>query len=141
MTEHQLYGQIARYLQVEYPEVVYRFDLAADLKLTIGQARKHKALHPTRGYPDLFIAKTSTRCIDGSWDYEWNGMFLELKKDGVNVFKKNGQLKADEHLAEQYSMLVRLREAGYYANFAIGFEDAKEQIDTYLGGGYGEIPN
>ena len=56
-SEHQLYEQVARYMQLQYPGVVYRFDLAADLKLTPGQAVKHKRLHPFRGYPDFFIAE------------------------------------------------------------------------------------
>lgn len=58
-SEHNLYEQIARYLQQQYPNVIYRFDIAADLKLTPGQAAKHKRLHPERGYPDLFIAESS----------------------------------------------------------------------------------
>jgi hypothetical protein len=57
-SEHNLYEQIARYLQQQYPDVIYRFDIAADLKLTPGQAAKHKRLHPKRGYPDLFIARS-----------------------------------------------------------------------------------
>lgn len=39
-SEHSLYEQIARYLQLQYPDVIYRFDIAADLKLTPGQAAK-----------------------------------------------------------------------------------------------------
>lgn len=57
MRESDLYRLVAEYLQVQYPEVIYRFDLAADLKLTPGQAVRHKRLHPHRGYPDLFIAQ------------------------------------------------------------------------------------
>lgn len=34
-SEHSLYEQIARYLQLQYPDVIYRFDIAADLKLTM----------------------------------------------------------------------------------------------------------
>lgn len=56
-SEHNLYEQIARYLQLQYPNVIYRFDLAADIKLTPGQAAKHHRLHPERGYPDLLIAE------------------------------------------------------------------------------------
>ena len=36
-SEHNLYEQIARYLQLQYPNVIYRFDIAADLKLLAKQ--------------------------------------------------------------------------------------------------------
>lgn len=132
--EHQLYEKIARYLQTNYPNVIYRFDIAADLKLTKGQAAKHKRLHPKRGYPDLFIAQSAPRCIDGSWKYDYYGLFLELKAEDNSPFKKDGSLKKDEHLEEQWEMLQALEERGYMARFATGFEQAKEIIDDYLGG-------
>lgn len=125
MEERKLYPLIAQYLQLHYPDVVYRFDLAADLKLTYSQAKRHKTIHPLRGYPDLFIAKPV---------YPYGGLFLELKKDGASVLKKDGTLKKDDHLQEQFNMLKRLIEAGYKANFAIGYEDTIKQIENYLHG-------
>lgn len=130
MSEHQLYQLIADYLQLNYPSVVYRFDLAADMKLTKGQAARHKRLHPVRGYPDLFIAEEGVFFNDGKVDYH-DGLFIELKKDGVRLKKKNGEW-ASEHIAEQAEMLERLRKAGYVAEFAVGFDHAKEIIDAYL---------
>lgn len=124
--EHRLYVDIAAYLQDQYPDVIYRFDLAADLKLTPGQAAKHKRLHPERGYPDLFIANPSR-------DFWLHGLFLELKAEGNNPFKKDGTLKKDKHLVEQEKMLERLRKLGYIAEFAVGFDEAKKLIDDYLG--------
>lgn len=133
MTEHQIYESIAMYLLMQYPEVIYRFDLAADMKLTPGQARKHKRLHPRRGFPDLVIFEPSPRCIDGSWDYEYHGLFIELKKEGTRLKKKNGEW-ASEHIAEQAHMLSELTARGYKADFALGFDQAKRLIDEYLGG-------
>lgn len=125
--EHRLYVDIAGYLQENYPDVIYRFDLAADLKLTPGQAAKHKRLHPERGYPDLFIAQPTYRA------YGACGLYLELKAEGNSPYKKDGTLKKDEHLAEQQKMLERLRKLGYKAEFAVGFDEAKKLIDDYLG--------
>lgn len=122
MSEHQLYELIATFLRLQYPNVIYRFDLAADLKLTAGQAAKHKRLHPRRGYPDLFIAKPRG---------EYHGMFLELKKDGTRLTKRNGDW-ASEHIQEQWLMLNDLRACGYRAEFAIGYDDAVRQIKAYL---------
>lgn len=123
MSEHQLYELIATFLRLQYPNVIYRFDLAADLKLTAGQAAKHKRLHPRRGYPDLFIAHPMGR---------YHGMFLELKKDGVKLYKRNGDF-ASEHIEEQWQMLGALTLRGYKAEFAIGYDDAVRQIKAYLG--------
>lgn len=122
-SEHNLYEQIARYLQLQYPDVIYRFDLASDLKLTPGQAAKHKRLHPTRGYPDLFIAESSSKD---------HGLYLEIKTESNSPYKKDGTLKKDKHLEEQAKMLERLRARGYKAEFGVGLEECKKIIDEYL---------
>lgn len=127
--ERTLYKQIAQYLQLQYPGAIYRFDLAADMKLTVGQASRHKALHPHRGYPDLFIA-----CVRTIGDRYYHGLFLELKREGTRILKKDGTLVADQHIREQHALLVELEERGYMARFAVGFDQAKQIIDEYLGG-------
>ena len=135
--EHQLYVQIARYLQENYPDVIYRFDIAADLKLTQGQAAKFKRLHPRRGYPDLFIAKPKDGLnmdTGGNPNY-YAGLYLELKAEGNSPFKKDGSLKKDQHLEEQNEYLRTLRLKGYKAEFAVGFDEAIEKIENYLKGG------
>ena len=146
-SEHNLYEQIARYLQQQYPDVIYRFDIAADLKLTSGQAAKHHRLHPTRGYPDLFIAHQGEvvfgPCNDRRLVY---GLYLEIKKDGTKLKRDKdakkplkGEIKIrkmgdwwDKHVEEQAEMLERLRQAGYKAEFGVGFDECKQIIDKYL---------
>lgn len=135
MREHDIYKMIADYLRYQYPTVIYRFDLAADLKLTMGQASKHKRLQRYRGYPDLFIAEPVPR----SFPNVYHGLYLEIKKDGVRIFKKDGKLVADEHIREQFDMLHDLRRKGYAAEFAIGFEGAKKLIDDYMKGRYAHV--
>lgn len=132
MTEREVYTLVAQYLQVRYPKAIYRFDLAADMKLTPGQARRHKELHPYRGYPDLFIAEPAPRCVDGSWNYEYNGLFIEIKKEGTRLKNKKGEW-ATEHIKEQADILEELQFRGYRAVFAVGFEEVKKIIDEYLG--------
>lgn len=131
MREHDIYTQIADYLRYAYPRVIYRFDLAADLKLTIGQASKHKRLQRYRGYPDLFIAEPRTVKI-GDDKYQYAGLFLEIKKPGTRILTKDGRLVADAHIREQFDMLEDLRGRGYMAEFACGFDEAKEIIDRYM---------
>ena len=127
MREHDIYTLIADYLRYQYPQVIYRFDLAADLKLTMGQASKHKRLQRYRGYPDLFIAES----VGG-----YSGLYLEIKKPGTRIFKKDGTLVSDEHIREQYDMLHDLRRKGYAAEFGIGFDATKKLIDDYMRGKY-----
>lgn len=123
MTEAQLQLQVCDYLRLQYPNVVFRSDVAAGLKLTMGQASRHKRLQSSRAYPDLFIAQPR---------YDWSGLYLELKKPGVKLYKADGSLYADAHVHEQDAMLQRLRELGYRAEFAVGFEEARTIIDAYL---------
>ena len=137
-SEHNLYEQIARYLQQQYPDVIYRFDLAADIKLTPGQAAKHHILHPKRGYPDLLIAESSENVNSKDWNgivREWGfyfGLYLEIKTESNSPYKKDGILKKDQHLEEQAEMLEKLRARGYKAEFGVGFEGCKKIIDEYL---------
>ena len=139
-SEHNLYEQIARYLQQQYPDVIYRFDIAADLKLTMGQAAKHKRLHPERGYPDLFIAKPKEikvkTALGGGYSLveakPLGGLYVEIKKDGEKLTKKDGSWRTP-HIAEQAEMLEKLRQAGYKAEFGVGYESTVKIIRDYLG--------
>ena len=123
-SEHDLYTMLADYLRYNYKDIIWRFDLAADLKLSIGQAMKHKRLQQHRGYPDLFIAEPRG---------EYHGVYIELKKAGTRIYKKDGTLVADQHIREQFDVLEQLRKRGYMAEFACGFDEAKKIIDGYLG--------
>lgn len=131
LKEKMLYELLAKYLQTCYPGVIYRFDLAADMKLTRGQAARHKRLHPYRGYPDLFIAEPRTVRKDGDKFY-YAGLMIELKKAGTRIYRKDGRLVSDAHIREQFDMLEQLRQRGYMAEFACGFDEAKKIIDGYL---------
>lgn len=139
-SEHNLYEQIARYLQLQYPDVIYRFDIAADLKLTPGQAAKRKRLHPERGYPDLFIAEPKNTkvktALDGGYSLvkikTLGGLYLKIKTESNSPYKKDGTLKKDKHLDEQAEMLEKLRARGYKAEFGVGIEECKKIIDEYL---------
>lgn len=62
---------------------------------------------------------------------EYHGLFVELKKVGTRLKKKNGQY-ATKHIKEQAEMIEKLNTAGYYAAFAVGFDEAKKIIDNYL---------
>ena len=132
MTESELQQKVADYLRLQYPNVLFHSDYGSGVKLTARQATIQKRQNGfRRGWPDLFIAQSVPRCIDGSWDYEYHGLFIELKKEGTRLKKKDGTWATD-HIAEQAKVLVELAHKGYMAGFAVGWEEAKEMIDNYL---------
>ena len=134
MSEAELQKQVAIYLRMQYPEVMFRSDFGAGVKLTPRQAIIQKIQNGgRRAWPDMFIAEPVPRCIDGSWKYEWNGLMIELKKEGTHLKKRNGEWASD-HIREQAEVLEALQDRGYRAEFAVGFEEAINLIDEYLGG-------
>jgi len=115
MTESDLQIQVANYLRTQYPDIVFHSDFGSGIKLTMGQAVKQKRQNGSRrAWPDMFIAEPNGA---------YHGLFLELKRDGVKVHKKNGELVADKHIREQAEILDLLQHKGYEARFAIGFDE------------------
>ena len=134
--EEILHLKVCDYLRKNYPDVLFRTDFSSGMKMTPGQAAKHKKFQKSRAWPDLFIAESGVVEFkeDGLIAHlRKNGMFLELKADGVKLYKKNGEMVANKHYREQAEMLKKLRNGNYYAEFAIGYKDAIEQIHEYLG--------
>lgn len=122
--ESSIHAQVAKYLKLQYPDVIFRTDFAAGIKMSIGQAVKHKSLQSGSKYPDLFIAQPAG---------QWHGLFLELKRDRSEVYLLGGNvLKNNQHVKEQEEMLNQLRRRGYCAHFGCGFDGAKRIIDSYL---------
>lgn len=130
MRESELQILVADYIRVRYPDALFHSDFGSGIKLTPGQAMKQKRQNGgRRAWPDMFIAEpqldTTILKISG-------GLFLELKKEGTRLKKKNGEW-ANDHIAEQALVLEELQKRGYVAEFAVGFDQAKELIDKYLG--------
>lgn len=120
-SEADLHEAICIYIKCKYPHVLFNSDMAG-VKLTMGQAIKAKKLRSSKGFPDLIIYEPRNG---------FHGLFLELKRDGEKLFKKDGTYKTD-HLKEQSEILQQLSMRGYVALFAVGFEMSKKLIDIYL---------
>lgn len=135
MKESTLQCHVADYLRLQYPHVLFHSDFGAGIKLTPGQAAKQKRQNGgRRAWPDLFIAETIiVEKKDGTYK-GLSGLFVELKREGTRIYKKDGTLVADQHIREQHALLVELERRGYMACFAVGFDQAKQIIDEYLGG-------
>lgn len=140
MTESELQVAVADYIRLRYPNVLFHSDFGSGIKLTKGQAIKQKRQNGgRRGWPDILIAEPKIRAgFEDTWTYENLGLFIELKKAGTRLKKKDGTW-ASSHLEEQNEVLNKLQKKGYAAYFAVGFEEAKDIIDDYLGGTNGEV--
>ena len=123
--EEVLKSQVSQYLALQYPDVIFRFDIAADIHLPDKLLWKSNRIHRhKKGYPDLFIAEPRG---------QYSGLFLELKYDKWQVLKKRGGgMKKSEHLESQKNMLARLNKKGYLADWGLGFDDTIKKIDKYL---------
>ena len=122
-SEASLHQQVVNYLKWQYPNVLFRTDFAAGIKMTIGQAVKHKKLQKCKAWPDLFIAEKHGN---------YNGLFIEIKKAKEDIYLKSGAFKNDVHINEQREMLEELRKRGYAAFFGCGFESIIVIINEYL---------
>lgn len=120
--EEQLSKAVSRYLKVQYPDVVFTCD-ASGVRLTMGQATALKAQRSVHKIPDMIILKPNA---------EYHGLILELKSEDSSPYLKDGSLSKGQHIQEQNQTLTTLLNIGYYAVFAVGFDNAKKIIDDYM---------
>lgn len=120
--EYALQVAVCDYLRRQYPKVMFMSDTIAAVKLTMGQARRNKAVQKD-GFktPDLIIFEPGR---DGSV------LFIELKAE--SPFKKDGTLKANPHVEAQAATGVKLTARGYGFFLAWTFEQCKAIIDGHL---------
>lgn len=119
--EYQLSKAVSHYLRLQYPDVFFHFDSSGQNQ-SKAQAGMMKAIQHSRGFPDLFIAKSNKYC---------KGLFIELKV--ITPYLKDGRtLKKSEHLEQQRKNHRMLQKEGYWADFVTGFDLAKRTIDHYL---------
>ena len=137
--EETLHLKVCDYLRKNYPDVLFRTDFSSGMKMSPGQAAKHKKFQKSRAWPDLFIAlpremiAVDTKSGYGIYSQDVGGLFLELKAEGTRLYKKDGTLRKNKHIEEQTEMLNKLIESGYYAKFAVGYDQAIQIITNYLG--------
>lgn len=126
MTEKKLHKQIIDYIDLQYNGVIVQSDPNGmpmpDYK---GKGKSLAAIRlPKDGvHPDIFVY-----CTRG----KFSGLFMEVKTEKNNPFKKNGELKKGDHIHKQAALHERLRAEGYSGGFAVGFDRAKAMIDEYM---------
>lgn len=123
--EYQICKDIAIYLRYQYPDVLFRFDMAG-LNLSKAQAGRNKAIQVGLKWPDLFIAEPSR-------DGRYKGLFIEIKTEGTKLYLcSNNSKYATDHILAQALCLDSLGNRGYRAHFSCGFDAVKQSIDNYL---------
>lgn len=127
--EETLQIRVASYLKRHYPSTIFLSD-AAGLFMTIPMAVKWKRMNSDHARPDLLILAPSA-------DGEYAAMALELKPEGTTIIvtrgPEKGNMTVNAHIREQAYCHTLLRGLGYYADFAVGYDDAITQIDKYFG--------
>lgn len=114
-------------LRTEFPFVTDFFnDWAAGAYLTPGQFRERRALSSGRGWSDLFIPYPSRG---------YHGLFLEIKKENVRIYRRDKQLVADEKIRIEAAFLERMNNLGYLARFGVGLEGCERILRWYFGMG------
>lgn len=122
--EYNLQKAVCQYLNLQYPEVLYLSDTIANLKLSIPQQVRNKAIQKNGFHcPDLLILEPNNN---------YKGLFIELKT--ATPYKLNGEIKASHknHLSNQENTIIKLNEKGYKSFFAWEFETIIKEIDEYL---------
>lgn len=123
-TEKQLHSSIADWINLQFPNVIFLSD-PSGMRLSMGLRLEAKRKRCARyKIPDLIILHPNKQI-------GLNGLCLELKKQGEKIYKRDGSW-INEHVEEQAKTLARLKEIGYAACFAIGFDEAVEIIQDYL---------
>ncbi len=121
-SEANLQKNICKYLKMQYPRIRFKSGMEGErLAGGANQGGRLRAIQYGPGHPDLVIYhQRDIHC----------GLALELKKE--TPFKKDGSLKAGQHLVEQNEWLLYLKQNGWRAEFCWSFDDAKLIIDSFL---------
>lgn len=120
--EYNLQKQICQYLRLQYPNILFFSDTVAQVRLTMPQAVRNKAIQK-EGFkmPDLVI-------LEPKGNYA--GLLIELKKESPLL--KNGKLSSDKHIQGQFKSINDLKSKGYFACFGWDFDGIKTIIDEYM---------
>ena len=122
MTERLIHKRIASYLRTAYPETRFYTTLDGEYHDPL-QAQTINALRHSRGVPDLLIFKSNLK---------YSGLAIEIKNGRDKVYLKNGKLKKDEHVQEQYDWIQYLKSEGWASGFGCSEEEIRHTIDKYM---------
>lgn len=120
--EEKIQIQLFNWLTAQHPNVM-AISEPSGLRVSMGLARKLKRLRSSHTHADIYLLHPSGG---------YHGLVIELK--AKNIYKKNGELLKNEHLEDQQRTIDALNKLGYYATFAVGFDESVRIINEYLNG-------
>jgi hypothetical protein len=120
--EARVHVAIAAYIRDQHPNVLFTSE-SSGIRVPMHLAVMMKKQRSTHKQPDMIILQPKGI---------FHGLILEIKKDRSEIYLKDGSMSKSKHIQEQNATLVMLRELGYCAMFACGFDDAKSKIDNYM---------
>lgn len=114
--------KLFEYLAKKHPNVVALSE-PSGLRVSQGMAKKLKRMRSADVHLDVYILQPTQK---------YAGLILELK--AKDIFKKTNpsQLLANKHHQDQLATINKLNKLGYYATFAIGYDQAVNVIEDYL---------
>lgn len=121
-TEKRLHKSICQYIKLQYPNIYFMSD-PSGLRMSIGMATELKATRSKHAQLDIVVFEPKGK---------FHGLFLEVKKDRSEVFKKNGEFKQNKHVKEQAETIEHLKSKGYDVHYVFDFDEGIQIIETYL---------
>ena len=122
--EEKIQVAVCKYVKTKYPDVMFRCDIASSINLGARIGGMNTRLRSSRALPDITFFEPRRG---------YHALCIELKKDRDTLYKKNGEMRDNDHFKEQAEILKRLSDKGHYAVFGCGFDHCVEIIDWYLG--------
>ena len=120
--EQEIQIQLCKYVAHKYPYVLFNSDLSG-LTLTYGQANVVNKMRSCNGFPDFMMYHKNSK---------YNGLFIEIKKEGEKILRKDQKNFKTDHLRQQNHIHVQLRKQGFKACFGIGLDKCIEIVDEYM---------
>jgi hypothetical protein len=126
--EDIIQAKLFKFIKTKYPHVKQIWNASGEFAVKsnsdYGKINKLKARGIiNRSMPDGFIPFPTN---------SFHGMFIELKAENKNPIKKDGFCIKDETVISQNEAMLDLQEQGYFCTFAVGFEQAKHFVESYL---------
>lgn len=136
--EAQLQKMSCHYLKLQYPTIIFRSDTSSGRWEYNRQRLNEKvALNSSDSFPDIFIFEPREVTFKDGTKQLFYGLAIELKKEGTTIIvtrgERKGHLTSDPHILKQFLMLKDLKSRGYYATFAVGFDQFQKIVDWYFG--------
>lgn len=117
-SERSIHKQLCEYVRIQYPKIRFYSSLDGE-DMPAHQREAARLLMHSTGFPDFLL-------------FYKGSLAIEIKRHRTDLYMSSGKLKKTAHIKEQIGWLKYLKDNGWNATFACGFEECKSIIDTYI---------